>query len=296
MKYGFIAKHEARFGVSDMCMLLGVSRSGYYDWCARRARPESEHAQQDRELLSVIVEVFDQERRKYGSPRIHQRLRQLGRRHSNKRIARLMAQNGLFVRKKKRRIITTQANPTHQHAANLLNRDFHAEQPNRKWVSDITQISTQEGDVYLATTMDLYSRMIVGWAMDEHMDASLTRRAFRMAVDRRCPQGLPKGMLHHSDRGSQYSDGGFRADLANASSVQSMSRTGNVWDNAVMESFFATLEKELLVDHDFATRVDAKTEVFAWIEADYNRRRLHSTLGYLSPHDFEAKHWHGVPF
>jgi transposase InsO family protein len=275
-----------------MCTMLGVSRSGYYDW---RARPESRHAKQDRELMGVITEMFSQERKKYGSPRIHQRLRQLGRRHSSKRVARLMAQNGLFASKKKRRIITTQTNPTHQHAPNLLNREFSAEQPNRKWVSDITQIPTQEGDVYLATTMDLYSRMIVGWAMDEHMDASLTRRAFHMAADRRCPQGLPAGMLHHSDRGSQYSDGGFRADLNNAASVQSMSRKGNVWDNAVMESFFASLEKELLADHNFATRVEAKTEVFQWIEAVYNRRRLHSTLGYLSPHDFEANLWHGVP-
>jgi transposase InsO family protein len=291
VKYGFIAEHERQFGVSEMCAVLGVSRSGYYDW---HGRSESHHAKQDRELLGVITEVFNQERKKYGSPRIHQRLRQLGRRHSAKRIARLMAQNGLFARKQKRRVITTQANPTHQHAPNLLNRDFHAEQPNRKWVSDITQIPTQEGDVYLATTMDLYSRMIVGWAMDEHMDASLTRRAFRMAVGRRCPQSLPVGVLHHSDQGSQYSDGGFRADLANASGVQSMSRKGNVWDNAVMESFFATLDKELLADHDFDTRAQAKTEVFEWIEADYNRRRLHSTLGYLSPFDFEAKHWHAA--
>jgi len=282
-----------------MCELLGVSRSGYYNWCAR---PESRHAQQDRELLEVITAEFHQARKKYGSPRILHRLRQLGRRHSSKRIARLMAQNGLFACKKKRRVITTQANPAHPHAPNLLDRDFSAEQPNRKWVSDITQIPTQEGDLYLAATMpkvpvgDLYSRMIVGWAMDEHMDASLTRRAFQMALDRRCPQCLPEGLLHHSDRGSQFSDGGFRADLSNASVMQSMSRKGNVWDNAAMESFFASLEKEVLADHNFATRDEAKTEVFKWMEADYNRTRLHSTLGYLSPHDFEAKHWHGVTF
>ena len=286
-----------------MCELLGVSRSGYYDWCAR---PESRHAQQDRELLEVITAEFHQARKRYGSPRILHHLRQLGRWHSSKRIARLMAQNGLFACKKKRRVNTTQANPAHPHAPNLLDRDFSAEQPNRKWVSDITQIPTQEGDLYLAATMpkvpvgDLYSRMIVGWAMDEHMDASLTRRAFQMALDRRCPQslpeGLPEGLLHHSDRGSQFSDGGFRADLSNASVMQSMSRKGNVWDNAAMESFFASLEKEVLADHNFATRDEAKMEVFKWMEADYNRTRLHSTLGYLSPHDFEAKHWHGVTF
>jgi putative transposase len=293
VKYAFIAEHQARFEVNQMCELLGVSRSGYYDWCRRS---ESLHTQQDRELLAVITGEFHQARRKYGSPRILHRLRQLGRRHSSKRIARLMAQNGLFACKKKRRVNTTQANPAHTHAPNLLNRDFSAEQPNRKWVSDITQIPTQEGDVYLAATMDLYSRMIVGWAMDEHMEASLTRRAFQMGLERRCPQGLPEGLLHHSDRGSQYSDGGFRADLSNAAAVQSMSRKGNVWDNAVMESFFASLEKEVLADHNFATRVEAKTEVFKWMEAEYNRTRMHSTLGYLSPHDFEAKHWHGVTF
>lgn len=156
MKYGFITEHEAQFGMSEMCAVLSVSRSGYYDW---RGRAESDHAKQDRELLDVITELFNQERKKYGSPRIRKRLEELGRRHSGKRIARLMAQNGLFARKKKRRIITTQANPTHPHAPNLLNREFSAEQPNRKWVSDITQIPTQEGDVYLATTMDLYSRV-----------------------------------------------------------------------------------------------------------------------------------------
>lgn len=276
-----------------MCEMLKVSRSGYYDWCERS---ESRHAQQDRELLEVIIDEFHQSRKKYGSPRIMHRLRQLGRRHSGKRIARLMAQNGLFACKKKRRVNTTQANPAHAHAPNLLNRNFNAEQPNRKWVSDITQIPTAEGDVYLAATLDLYSRMVVGWAMDEHMEASLTRRAFQMALDRRCPQGLPEGLLHHSDRGSQYSDGGFRADLVNVSAVQSMSRKQNVWHNAAMESFFATLEKECLADHKFVTRAEAKMEVFKWMEADYNRTRLHSTLGYLSPHDFEATHWHGATF
>lgn len=287
MKYVFIAEHESAFPVSEMCEMLNVSRSGYYDWCMREP---SARARQDVELLKDIEREFQKGRRKYGSPKVWKALRHLGKRHSRKRVARLMAENGLFARKTKR-FVTTRANPAHQPAPNVLNREFHADQPNRKWVSDITHIPTQEGDMYLATTMDLYARKIVGWAMDEHMDASLTRRAFDMAVQARQPQA---DALHHSDQGSQYSDGGFRTDLDAHGFIQSMSRKANVWDNAVKESFFAQLELELLADHAFTTRTQAKQEVFDYIEVFYNRVRLHSTLGYLSPVDFEAKFWHGV--
>ena len=213
------------------------------------------------------------------------------RKHSSKRVARLMTESGLKAGKKRRKRSTTQADEAHVHAANLLNREFSAEAPNRKWVSDIKQIETDEGVLYLAATLDLYSRRAVGWAMDASMSATLTRSALRMAIQWRRPQA---GLLHYSDRGSQYSDSGFREDLTKSSSIQSMSRKGNVWDNAVMESFYATLEKELLVDHKFATCEQAKTEVFCWIETIYNRTRMHSTLGYLSPIEFEAKNWHGV--
>jgi putative transposase len=274
--------------VSELCRVMDVSRSGYYDWCER---PPSGRAIEDEELTKDIEREFKKGRRKYGSPKVWQALQQLGQRHSRKRIARLMAANGLFARKKKRFVMTTHANPAHQPAPNLLNREFQADQPNRKWVSDITYIPTKEGDLYLATTMDLYSRMIIGWAMDEHMAASLTRRAFDMAIQKRHPQ---VGALHHSDRGSQYTDGGFRDDLDNQAMIQSMSRKGNCWDNAVMESFFAQLENELLAQGPFDTRSKGKQEVFDYIEVYYNRIRIHSTLGYLSPVDFEAKHWHGV--
>ena len=274
--------HEARFTISAMCGMLKVSRSGYHAW---RVRPASKHEQTDAELGDSLRELFEANRGKYGSPRLGQLLRRQGRAHSSKRIARVMAESGLFARKKRRRTGTTKANPTHVKAPNLLNREFTAEQPNRKWVSDIKQIETGEGFLYLAATVDLYSRMAVGWAMDERMEASLTRRAFQMAVNRR---GSFAGALHHSDQGSQFSDAGFRQDLIRNGTTQSMSRKGNVWDNAAMESFFATLTKELLQDHRFATREQAKMEVFKWIETDYNRTRLHSTLGYLSPLEFEA--------
>lgn len=288
MKYVFIAEHEDAFCVSGMCDVLNVSRSGYYDWCVREP---SEHARQDVELLKDIRREFEKGRHQYGSPKVWKALRHLGKRHSRKRVARLMAENGLFARKKKRFVRTTRANPAHQPTPNVLNREFDADQPNRKWVSDITHIPTQEGDLYLASTLDLYSRRVVGWAMDEHMDATLTRRAFDMAVQNRQPQAEA---LHHSDQGSQYSDGGFRADLDARGFIQSMSRKANVWDNAVKESFFAQLELELLADHVFTTRTQAKQEVFDYIEVFYNRIRIHSTLGYLSPVDFEAKFWHGV--
>jgi putative transposase len=288
VKYVFIAEQEEAFPVSEMCRVMDVSRSGYYDWCDR---PPSHRTVEDEQLAKDIEREFKKGRRKYGSPKVWQALQQLGQRHSRKRIARLMAAQGLFARKKKRYVMTTQANPAHQPAPNLLNREFQADQPNRKWVSDITYIPTKEGDLYLATTMDLYSRRIIGWAMDEHMAASLTRRAFDMAIQKRHPQA---GALHHSDRGSQYTDGGFRDDLGHQAMIQSMSRKGNCWDNAVMESFFAQLENELLVQGPFDTRSKGKQEVFDYIEVYYNRTRIHSTLGYLSPVDFEAKHWHGV--
>lgn len=288
MRYAFIAEHEGRHQVKRMCRVMRVSSSGYYAW---RARPQSMHDRVDDELAELIKDVFEAERKRYGSPRIRARLQRMGHRHSRKRIARLMAKNGLFARKKRRGKSTTKANPNHVHAANLLNREFSADAPNRKWVSDIKQILTDEGIVYLGSTVDLYARRVVGWAMDETMSASLTRSALRMAIKHRRPQA---GALHHSDRGSQYSDGGYRADLSASGQVQSMSRKGNVWDNAVMESFFATLEKELLAGRKFATRQQAMTQVFYWIEAVYNRTRMHSTLGYLSPEEFEAKYWHAV--
>jgi transposase InsO family protein len=262
---------------------MQVSPSGYYAW---HGRPASQHQQDDEQLLVEIRRIYAEGRGRYGSPKVWGQLREEGHHHSRKRVARLMAENGLVGRKPKRYVVTTRADPSHTPAPNVLNREFHAQRPNEKWLSDITQIPTDEGDVYLAVTLDLFSRMAVGWAMDDNMAATLTRRAFEMAVYRRQPE---LGVLHHSDRGSQYTDGGFRADLRAQGCIQSMSRKGDVWDNAPMESFFAQLEIELLQERRFATRGQAMQEVFDYIEIFYNRIRIHTSLSYLSPVEFERR-------
>ena len=265
-----------------MCKGFEVSRSGYYDW---RDRAESARAREDRELTNSIQRIYAESAKRYGSPRVWHALMRVGHQHSRKRIARLMADSGLFARKRKRFVRTTQADPTHQPATNLLARDFHADAPNRKWVTDIKYIPTAEGDLYLAATLDLYSRRIVGWAMEDTLETVLTRKALDMAIQQRQPDAEA---LVHSDRGSQYSAGEFRAVLREHALTQSMSRRGNCWDNAPMESFFSSLEFECLRQSKFATRAQAKLEVFTYIETFYNRKRLHSTLDYLSPDEFES--------
>jgi putative transposase len=283
VKYGFIKEQEEAYPARVMCRVLGVSASGYYGW---RKREPSEQAKSDAELLKEIRAIYEEGRRKYGSPKVWERLRQQGKRHSRKRVARLMKEAGLVGRKKKRNRGTTKANPSHRPSENLLNREFTASGPNRKWLSDITQIDTDEGPLYLAVTLDLYGRKAVGWAMDDNMEATLTRRSFEMAVEKRKPE---PGLLHHSDRGSQFTDQGFRKDLHDQDAIQSMSRKANCWDNAPMESFFAQLEIELLQESHFVSRAQAKQEVFDYIEIYYNRVRIHSANGYLSPAEYEAK-------
>jgi transposase InsO family protein len=282
MKYQFIERCADELPISGLCTYLNVSRSGYYDW---RKRQPSRRAQEDQVLGDVIEVEFKKHRRTYGSARIRDRLRQLGRRHGRRRIARLMAQHQLIARKKRRFVRTTVADPSRAPAANVLNREFTASGPNRKWVSDITAIPTEEGDLYLAATMDLWSRMIVGWAMQDTMQGDLVQRAFDMAVQQRWPDA---GWLHHSDQGSQYTANDFRDRLRQHQAIESNSRKGNVWDNAAMESFFSTLEMELLRHKRFQTRAEAMQEVFIYIEIFYNRQRMHSALGGLSPAEFEA--------
>lgn len=282
MKYQFIQACADSLPVSGLCTYLDVSRSGYYDWLTRKP---SRRAQEDQVLSEVIEVEFKKHRRAYGSARMRDRLRQIGRRHGRRRVARLMAQRQLIARKKRRFVRTTKADPSRAPAPNVLNREFTAVGPNRKWVSDITQIPTDEGDLYLAVTMNLWSRRVVGWAMQDTMEEALVQRAFDMAVQQRWPD---PGLLHHSDQGSQYTAHGFRHELHRRQAVESNSRTGNVWDNAVMESFFSTLEMELLRQKQFRTRIEAMHEVFIYIEIFYNRQRMHSTLGGLSPAEFEA--------
>ena len=287
MKYQFIQACQTcaePLPVSGLCAYLDVSRSGYYDWLTRAP---SRRDREDQALDEVIEVEFKKHRRTYGSARIQDRLRQLGQRHGRRRVARLMAQRQLIARKRRRFVRTTVAEPSRSPAPNVLNREFSAEGPNRKWVSDITEIPTDEGAVYLAVTMDLWSRRIVGWAMQDTMEEDVVQRAFDMAVQQRWPD---PGWLHHSDQGSQYTAHGFREQLRRHHAVESNSRTGNVWDNAAMESFFSTLEMELLRQMRFRTRAEAMQEVFIYIETFYNRQRMHSALGGLSPAEFEAAH------
>jgi len=278
--------YENEFGVKQMCQALGLSRSGYYAW---RSRSDSRRAQANQRLLVQIREEYQLSRKTYGSPRIYAALRKKGVTCSRKRIARLMRLDHIAARRARRYIPrTTQKDPNALPAPNLLNQDFSAPAPDRKWVSDLTYIDTAEGWLYLAAVLDLFSRRVVGWAMDEHMEASLVQQAWHMAVAQRCPSA---DLLHHSDQGSQYTSEVYLQDLAVYHCQVSMSRSGNCFDNAAMESFFSTLKTEC-ADEQFDTRAHARTAIFEYIEAWYNRQRLHSSLGYLSPEEFERKPRH----
>jgi putative transposase len=286
MKYLFIADHEQVFSVKRMCQVLGVQRSGYYAW---KGRPVSPRAQANAELLVKVRQAFHHSRCTYGSLRIcHYWLRQ-GYHFSRHRIARLMKKAHLIpVRMTKWHPRTTQQHLGDRIAPNLLNQNFQAVRPNEKWVGDVTYIATAEGWLYLASLLDLYSRQVVGWAMGEQNDANLVEMAWRMAVANRHP---PRELLHHSDRGSQYTSESYLKLLEQAGCQISMSRTGNCYDNAAMESFHATLKGECAVS-TFANRADARSAIFEFIEVWYNRQRLHSSLGYLSPIEFEQSSGH----
>lgn len=266
-----------------MCTTLEVSRSGFYAWLGRR---ESSRRREDRRLTRLIREEFEKSRQTYGSPRIHAALKARGEICGQNRVARLMRQAG--IRSKVRRRFKRTTNSAHPHpvAANLLGQDFSTSGPNQVWASDITSIWTDEGWLYLASTMDLFSRAIVGWSMSSTMPASLVVDALHMAIDRRQP---PAGMIHHSDRGVQYAAHVFQNLLDGHGIVCSMSGKGNCYDNAVKESFFHTLKGELCDREHYRTREQARASIFEYIEAFYNRQRLHSSLGYLSPFDFESQ-------
>ncbi len=281
MKYRFIESCGDRLPVDVLCQYLDVSRSGYYKWLKHKP---SRRAQEDQQLGEVIEAEFYKNHKAYGTPRMRGRLSQLGRRHSRRRIGRLMAVRKLIARKKRRFVTTTVADPTKLPAPNVLNREFTADGPNRKWVSDITEIPTDEGNLYLAVTLDLWSRLIVGWSIRETMEEELVQQAFDMAVQRRWPD---VGLLHHSDQGSQYTANSFRGQLRERQVVESNSRKGNVWDNAAMESFFSSVEMELLRQKRFKTKAEAIQEVFIYIEVFYNRQRIHSACGGRSPAELE---------
>jgi putative transposase len=282
MKYRAIKDHADRFPVRLMCRALKVSPAGYY---AFGARPESERTRKNRALLVEIRAIHEKSRRTYGSPSIFDALRTRGHRVSEKRVARLMHANGIRAKTVKKWRATTDSRHKLPVAPNALERQFAVTAPNRVWAGDITYISTAEGWLYLAVVLDLYSRAVIGWAMGSRLTASLASEALTMALMQRQPA---IGLLHHSDRGVQYASHDYQNRLASAGIRCSMSRKGNCWDNACVESFFATLKKELIHDARYATREDAKHDVFEWIEVFYNRQRRHTTLGYRSPAEFEA--------
>ena len=266
-----------------MCAVLGVSRSGYLAW---EKRPPSARAQQQEERRVRIAAIHAASRRNYGSPQVHRELREQGEAISVNTVAQLMRAEGLRSKRQRRFVpCTTDSRHDHPPAANLLNRDFTADAPNRKWVCDLTYIPTGEGWLYLAVVLDLYSRKVVGWSMAAHLRTELAGEALRMALARRQPEA---GLLHHSDRGVQYACGDYRRWLTDAGIVCSMSRKGNCCDNAVAESFFSTLKTELVYHEAYATRDAARQAVFEYVEVFYNRQRRHSSLGYVSPEAFEA--------
>jgi putative transposase len=283
MKYTFIAAHRAQFRVGIMCRVLGVKRSGYYAW---RKRTPSTRAQDDAALLALIQKEHEKSRNTYGSPRIHVVLQRQGVLCGHNRVARLMQRHGIIAHSRRPyHPVTTQRQAGVEAAPNRINQDFSASAPNQKWVSDFTYIPTAQGWLYLAIVLDLFSRKVVGWAMSERMDTPLVETALRMALLGRRP---PAGLVHHSDQGSQYTSRAYLTCLIQAAALLSMSGVGNCYDNAVIESFFGTLKTEC-VHSPFATRVLARTALFDYIEVWYNRQRLHSTLGYFSPVDFERQ-------
>lgn len=283
MRYAFIAEYSQQYAVTDVCRVVGVAPSGYYAW---RKRPASQRARDNERLVELIRAAHQTSRRTYGSPRITAELRQAGETCNHKRVERLMRLHGIQAKSPRRFVRTTDSEHSQPVADNLLNQQFEAEAPNRVWTADITYIDTAEGWLYLAVVMDLFSRRIVGWAMAEHLFTCLVEDALRMALERRQPT---EGLLHHSDRGSQYASQDYR-DLLKGAGIQiSMSRAGNCYDNAVQESFFGTLKGECASER-YPSRAAARTSLFEYIEAWYNRHRRHSALGYLSPEQFENKH------
>lgn len=268
---------------------MEVSRSGFYAFCKRTI---SATEQANQELTGQIQKVFAESKQTYGSPRVYEELQELGIAGSQKRIARLMRRAEFRAVLPKRFVVTTDSEHALPIAENLLDREFTSDTPDRKWTADITYIWTSAGWLYLAVILDLFSRRIVGWSMGTSLERSLVLSALSMALTARTPEA---GLLCHSDRGSQYASGDYQKALEKAGAICSMSRKGNCWDNAPTESFFASLKKEWVYRTHFASHCEAKSAIFEWIEVWYNRKRRHSSLGYLSPEAFEKKYQQEQP-
>jgi transposase InsO family protein len=286
VRYRFIDAHRTEHAVVTMCRVLGVSKAGYYSW---RDRAPSERELSNRRLAAEIRTVHQRSRQTYGSPRVHAELVASGEKVNRKRVERVMRVEGIRAKKKRRFRVTTDSRHGEPVAPNVLNRQFSVDEVagrDRVWASDITYVPTLEGWLYLAVVLDLGTRSVVGWAMRHTLERRLACDALEMALERRSPDA---GVLHHSDRGSQYASGDFRALLEREGMIASMSRKGDCWDNAVVESFFSTLKSELVEDAKWATREEARLALFEWIEVWYNRQRRHSSLGYMSPMQYEQE-------
>lgn len=283
MRYRVIQEYDRRYPIRLMCRALAVSSAGYYAW---RARPASTRAVANRMLLATIRVLHQESRQTYGSPSIWRALRAQGHQVGKHRVARLMRHDGLRANTMKPWRATTDSSHRLPVAANTLHRQFTVAEPNRVWAGDITYIWTLEGGLYLAVLLDLYSRAVIGWAMGPRLTGDLVEQALRMALTTRQPTA---GLLHHSDRGSQYAAGPYQQLLTAHGITTSMSRLGNCWDNACVESFFGTLKRELVYHRQYTTRREATQDIFEYIEVFYNRQRRHSTLGYRSPAEFEAR-------
>ena len=292
MRFAFIQAHARIFHITTMCRVLEVSRTGFYAW---RARPLCQRVTDDRVLTEKIREIQAQVKQRYGRPRVRMELQALGFATGKHRVGRLMREAGLNAKHRPRFRVTTQSAHAQPVAPNVLDRQFSLErnpqlaERDRVWAADITYIPTGEGWLYLAVVLDLASRRVVGWALRTSLAQDLTLSALRMALVQRGRRRSNGPALHHSDRGVQYASGAYRDQLAAAGFTVSMSRVGDCWDNAVVESFFATLTKELLNDEPFATREQASHALFEFIEIWYNRRRRHSSLGYRTPAEFEEE-------
>jgi len=282
--YRFIRAERATYPITLLCRVLHVARSAYYAWARRGV---SARAIADEALAQQVAAVHARSRRTYGSPRIHAELRAGGVRCARKRVARLMRTAGLVGCHRRRRARTTVAEPTHTPAPNLVARDFRATAPDRLWIGDITYIATAEGWLYLAVLLDVHSRRVVGWAMADHLRTDLALGALAMALRARRPGA---GLVHHTDRGCQYTAAAYQAALAACGIVCSMSRAGECLDNAMAESFFATLKAELVDARTWPTRAAARLAIFEWLEVWYNRQRRHSALSYRAPVAYEDQH------
>lgn len=276
-------EHSGEFPVKKMAKYLNISKSRYYKWITEKP---CDRMKRNIELLDVIKKIFKNKKKRYGSPRIHKDLKESGYRCGHNRVSRIMRENGLIARQKRKFKVTTDSKHDFPISPNLLNRQFEVKKRDKVWVSDITYISTLTGWLYLCVVIDLFSRKIVGWSMGSRITAELTKGALLMAIMQRKPA---EGLIFHSDRGSQYASQAFRKVLKQNKMIQSMSRKGNCWDNACAESFFSTLKMEEVFHQTYKTQDEARNSIFEYIAVFYNRQRRHSSIGYMCPDEYELK-------